>query len=240
MVVRDRSEESIHGRERQFEAFPPFSMTPDGRRAVSIGPDYSVLLWDLDTGDCLLRLKGHTAGIGSVSITPDGKRAVSGGDDCTVRVWDLEAGTCVRVLEGHTSFVWSVAITADGSLAASGGADRTIRVWNLKNGQPMRMLEDFTSFVYGVDDVPQGRAGRTLSEICEQVMIGHDGPVRRVFALPGDEQALSAGDTTLKLWELATGKCVCRYSRFCGKRSRQGRITPSGCGTWQSTRACKS
>ena len=94
---------------------------PAGTHALSGHRDGTVRLWNLETGECLATLKGHSDIVNSVQITPDGRFAVSGSDDKTVKVWDLEAGTCVGTLEGHQDIVHSVAISPDGTLIASTG-----------------------------------------------------------------------------------------------------------------------
>ena len=49
-------------------------------------------IWDLETGQTLTTLQGHTDTVSAVAITPDGRRAVSGSEDRTLRVWDLQTG----------------------------------------------------------------------------------------------------------------------------------------------------
>jgi hypothetical protein len=52
---------------------------------------------DLEGGQCLRALEGHTDEVCSVSVTPDGRRTVSGSEDKTLRVWDLGSGQCLGV-----------------------------------------------------------------------------------------------------------------------------------------------
>jgi WD40 repeat protein len=85
------------------------ALTPDGRRGLSGSWDASLRLWDLETGQCLRILEGHTAEVRAVAVTPDGHRALSGAGDHTLRLWDLEGGQCLRTLEGHTGPVQAVA-----------------------------------------------------------------------------------------------------------------------------------
>ena len=64
------------------------SFSPDGKRIVSDGiRDSAVKVWDAQTGQETLTLKGHTE-VSCVSFSPDGSRIVSGGADLTVKVWD--------------------------------------------------------------------------------------------------------------------------------------------------------
>ena len=127
------------------------SLTPDGRRAIS-GSNDSVLwgwrgsygstlrVWDVESGQCLHTLKGHTDSVNAVSLTPDGRRAVSGSEDKTLRVWDVETGRCLRTLEGHTGGVKAVSLTPDGRRAVSGGWDKTLRVWDVESGKQIAMV----------------------------------------------------------------------------------------------------
>jgi len=47
------------------------SITSDGLRAVSTSDDMTLRVWDLETGRCLLVLKGHSGTVSSVSVTSD-------------------------------------------------------------------------------------------------------------------------------------------------------------------------
>ena len=63
------------------------AVSPDGKRIVSGSGGWSVptkrlpcevKVWDAETGQELLTLKGHMANVTSVAVSPDGKRIVSG------------------------------------------------------------------------------------------------------------------------------------------------------------------
>jgi tetratricopeptide (TPR) repeat protein len=47
-----------------------------------------VIIWDLDSGQPALTLKGHTGSVTTVSFSPDGRRLASGSNDGTVLVWE--------------------------------------------------------------------------------------------------------------------------------------------------------
>jgi WD40 repeat protein len=110
------------------------AVTSDGRRAVCACDDTTLRLWDLDSGEELRALVGHTHDVWAVAVTPDGRRAISGSRDTTVRIWDLESGEQLRALEVHTDSVDAVAVTWDGRRAISGSCDNTLRVWDLEPG----------------------------------------------------------------------------------------------------------
>jgi len=51
--------------------------------------DRTVRVWDAQTGQETLPLKGHSSTVMSVSFSPDGKRIVSGSRDHSLKVWDI-------------------------------------------------------------------------------------------------------------------------------------------------------
>lgn len=129
-------------------------MFPDMKRAVSCGCDNDIRIWDLEYGECIQILKGHTESPACCVVLGDGRRVASaGGHDKSVRIWDVKTGVCIRTLHGHMrSVVELVAVnTADGVMRLvsvtstlqinihSGGFD--IRVWNADTGECLQILD---------------------------------------------------------------------------------------------------
>jgi len=54
------------------------SISPDGRYAISGSDDNTIKVWDIQKGEEIRTLKGHTGSVFSVSISPDGRYAISG------------------------------------------------------------------------------------------------------------------------------------------------------------------
>jgi WD40 repeat protein len=55
-----------------------------------------VRLWDVETGECVRILTGHTGLVWSVAWHPDGYRLISGSEDETIKLWDVKTGECLR------------------------------------------------------------------------------------------------------------------------------------------------
>ena len=110
---------------------------PDGRRIVSASVDRTLKIWDLETGQPLRTLTGHSNSVTGVAVMPDSKRAVSASQDGTLKVWDLETGQAVLTLEGHSDGINGVALAPDGKRAVSASWDRTLMVWDLETGLPI-------------------------------------------------------------------------------------------------------
>ena len=78
------------------------AVTPDGRRAVSGSYDRTLRLWDLESGQPVRTLQGHTDCV-AVAVTRDGRRAVSAWRDRTLRLWDLESGKEIATFTGESN-----------------------------------------------------------------------------------------------------------------------------------------
>jgi WD40 repeat protein len=139
-------------------------------------------VWDLESGQTVRKLEGHTGAVYGVAVTPDGQRAISASYDQTLRLWDLESGRMVCRLEGHRGGVSAVAVAPDGGRAVSASYDQTLRLWDLGTGHTIRTLEGHTGWVYAVTIILDGR------------------------------RAVSASfDQTLRVWDLENGKEITTF-----------------------------
>ncbi|MHC4942509.1 MAG: protein kinase domain-containing protein [Planctomycetota bacterium] len=106
------------------------AFSPDTTKIVTGHENGLVKVWDLESGQELAILKGHTSKVYSVNYNPDGDRIASGSNDNNIIIWDAETYEQVAVLRGHTSYVHSVCFSPDGTKLASGSGDGTVRIWD--------------------------------------------------------------------------------------------------------------
>ncbi|CAB9504635.1 associated protein 15 homolog [Seminavis robusta] len=150
----------------------------------------------------------------------NGQHILSGGDDGVLRVWSLsassgsigagggnKASTALLELMGHgdsirTAILWqqpasalkNATTAAWNQLAFSGSYDHSIRVWNVQ------MTDD--------EQDEDGQEDRCLS------VLSHGAPVESLLTMASTDPnvpvwLLSAGGTTVKVWNPLTGECVC-------------------------------
>jgi WD40 repeat protein len=182
--------------------------------------------------------RGHEGWVNCVCFSPDGLLALSGSDDRTLRLWELPGGRCLHVFHGHTNKVASACFSPDGRLALSGGLDRSLKIWEVETGRCLRTFEGHwepserrDSYEPGATDAEE--TGRALMDFADfltkplserlrdaasdkdavarrlQLQAGHSQLIKSVCLSPDGRLALSGGyDKTLRLWEVATGKCL--------------------------------
>jgi WD40 repeat protein len=169
----------------------PVAVTADRTRALTWTPDPKpepswtmalsegkYVIWDIETGAVLARTKGTIKGH-SLALFPDGMRMAAGMGN-SVQIWDLQSGDLLRTLVGPTWFVdcLAVAVTPHGLRVVAGSRDKIVRVWDPERDEPLLTL------------------------------LGHTYTISDVQFLPRGERFMSsAGDNTLRVWNLADERC---------------------------------
>ncbi len=160
------------------------AFSPDGTIIASASTDRSVSLWDAESMERMVKVRGHHDAVRGIAFSPDGSRLVSAAEDETLRIWDGRLTADPGVLKGHTSFVYPVAFSRKGSLMASAGWDRTIRLWDALTYREVAALD----------------RGNTAS---------HDFVISLAFS-GDDSRLLSLEIGALRVWDLATGREIAR------------------------------
>lgn len=183
------------------------------RKGNNMGYDsgyFPIKIWDVETGQCLQTLEGHTWAPSTLAITLDGTRIISGSagsndpSSHTVKVWDVETGRCIWDLEGHLDGILSVTVTPDSRKAVSGSDDHTIKVWDLQTGECVHTLKEPN--VYIVSVTPNGK-----------------------YLISGTSASISkrgSEDQRVKIWNLRTGQCL--KTLETGMEIADMAVTPDG------------
>ncbi len=199
------------------------AVSADGRRVLTAGFDYSVMLWDLATQRPLLRLAGHDAAVDAVAFLPHGHRAVSAGDDGSLILWDLDTGAVAARWLGHRGKVAALAVSPDGATIASAGWDRSLRLWTVASGAA-RVLGEHAANVNAVAFAPDGRL-LASGDYDGRILLWSLDNASPAAALPGDGFAVNAlaftpegllvaatGDKLVRVWDVAARRELGRYA----------------------------
>jgi len=133
------------------------AFSPDGLLLASGGRDTKLTLWDLETGEPVATMDGHTAHVLCVAFSTTGRLIASADRDGIIHLWDLEQHERVGSLSGHSDSVLAITFSPDGLTLASGGRDGTIRIWDVESCAQQLALEGHTKPVVDVEFSPGGR-----------------------------------------------------------------------------------
>ncbi|MGC7097438.1 WD40 repeat domain-containing serine/threonine-protein kinase [Amycolatopsis lurida] len=159
------------------------TMAGDTRLPTVANDNFVVRLWDLDRGEGVLAMRGHTDLVTSVCMSPDGHFVVSGSDkrDRTIRLWDATTGTCLRVLNdapspadhetpARVAPALCVRFSPDSRFVLAGHADATIRIWDIHSGQCVHTISN-TKAVVAIEVASDARL--LLSRAEDSVKVWH-------------------------------------------------------------------
>jgi WD40 repeat protein len=168
------------GRHEFFAA----ALSPDrkwlvcGLQVVKLGDGIEwVGVWDAQTHEKVLNIKGHTNAVFSVDISPDSTKFVTGGIDKRAFIWSMTTGKRIVGPLQHDNWVVAVRFSPNGDRIAiqtatdskTPGAIGLIRIYNSENGQQLL-------------DIPFQFVGRHISS---PFVWSADG--RQLFALSAGE-----------------------------------------------------
>ena len=175
--------------------------SPDGKTFLSAGKsynfysdDYTLMLWELTTGQCLHSFGGYKHDILSVCFSPDGRTILSSSRidyipywishnslGTVMKLWDAETGKCIRSFEEQSHIIYSVCFSPDGMTAISGGNDNNVKLWDVTTGECLRTFE------------------------------GHKEEVKAVYFSLDGKTVISCSSYNTRLWSVMTGMCINSY-----------------------------
>jgi WD40 repeat protein len=201
---------------------------PDGKTVLSGSLDNTLKLWDIETGQEIHTLSGHTGWIMSAVAFKEGdtalakdNRVLSGSYDKTIKLWDSKTGQVLDTFEGHARAIFSVALSPNGKTAISASGDNTLIRWGLISKRKIGTFQGHTNVVTSVAFSPDGikalsgsydktlklwnvRTGQVI-----KTFEGHTEKIWSVAFSPDGLTGLSGSeDKTIKRWDLETGKQI--------------------------------
>jgi RNA polymerase sigma factor (sigma-70 family) len=191
------------------------ALSADGKKAALVDVKGVLHVWEPSTGKALCRIDDPPVGHDQAVFSPDGKVVVVKHQDNGIRLWDATAGKLLRTLplararRSPHPHVFS----DDGRVLATAPAshlDRTIHLWDSATGKERGRLT-------WPDDTDATALAFTRDGKC--LVAAHVGLFLKGGAVPEP--------TSLRLWELASGRSRRRFSGLPGE-VRAMAISPDG------------
>lgn len=176
-------------------------------RLISGADNGTVGIWDIRSGENREMLTGHQGGVWTLRV--EGDTLVTGSTDRTLILWNIsdnagdgglegvEEGRRMADLTGHSSTVRCVEIVG-GEFIVSGSRDGTLRVWRLPSSK-------------------RGRNQNYTINNCLHILTGHTASVRCIVPWGSHYIVSGSYDSTLRVWDLSSGKCVATCQGHDGK-----------------------
>ena len=156
---------------------------PNSLQVLTTSLDATARVWDIEIGDCVGVLKGHTKAVAAAAVSASGLLAVTVGHDGRMMVWDLMTFEHVATMAKHVEPLRIVDLDHRDELCLTAGDDHYAMLWDLVRGDAKHQLVGHTAAI---------RAGRLLAP------------------LPGAISTLAATagcDFSVRLWDVETGAC---------------------------------
>lgn len=122
----------------------------DGTMLFSVSTDKLGAVWDVEVGERIKKLKGHSSIVNSCGASRKGSQIVcTGSDDGTVRVWDLRSRYSSQTFNNIYQ-VTSVCFGDSSEQVISGGIDNIIKIWDTRKEEVLYTLSGHTDTVTGL------------------------------------------------------------------------------------------
>ncbi len=189
------------------------AISPDNRFVASGGADNVIRVWDVNTGNSVQTLYGHSKNVGVVLFASSGKSLVTASDDNTIKLWSVsgvstaslyggalgddrrsgtfEGGAFNATLSNTVNYMLSGdynrggAVSPDGQKFVVGGAKGDLKIYRTSDGSTDKTLYGHTSYVNGL-----------------------------AFSADGTKLASGSSDKSMKIWDVNGGYALRTFSDF--------------------------
>ncbi len=226
-IITELQAEPLDEQERDAPATASISaaeLSLDGERALSAGANGIITVWDLETGDALLRLVGHNNPVVEAAFGPNNDVVLSSARNGSLILWNLEDGSEIYRTQDAATRVTSLDFLPDGNTALLGTRSGSLLMMNLNDGSIRAALPGHRAAITDIELNADGTRALTSStdgsvllwdleaETHTLRLEGHDDEVYGVAFSPDASLAITAGnDRRVILWDLQRGTALQRF-----------------------------
>jgi WD40 repeat protein len=138
------------------------AFSPDGQAVAATQVNYSVRLWNVNTGVESAQLE-HTEKVQGVVYAPHGRLLATAAEG-VIRLWDARTFRCVKRLRAFKTNAMTLAFHPGGKLLAAGGQDGTVRLWEFPACRQVPPLELGIGPVQALAFSPDGKSAAAVGD----------------------------------------------------------------------------
>ncbi|MDP6933470.1 MAG: WD40 repeat domain-containing protein, partial [Myxococcota bacterium] len=163
--------------------------------------DYSVRLWDMDSGTQSHILR-HVKEVTTLSFSPDDRWLVSGGQRGHLRIWSTKTGVLEHeISEPHQTdddgtgnarvFISHLSFSPDGSVMATAGAGPYVKLWDVQSWTLLATMKTSSASVSRVMFHPTQPVILTIGQANEVSLWNQNTYEQLPFPFDGDQPVLA-------------------------------------------------
>lgn len=221
-IVNGKTYAVIRQIEGHCEPVNAVSFSPNGSRLVSASDDWTICIWDVQSGERVGKpLEGRNGPVCAVTLSPNGKNIVSGSWDGTVIVCDAESGEAIGEPWDVRLPVLSLAFSPDGTrLITAVATKEVLRYFKSDEAVELPPSSEARCHCHGVysdgcrmytwtrqTSIQVWDAGILTHQ--KMTTAGHANGVFSVAFSPDGQQLVSgSADRSVRVWDTMTGEPV--------------------------------
>ncbi|WP_316786471.1 caspase family protein [Pedobacter frigiditerrae] len=196
-------------------------ISPEGKKAITVGEDKKTILWDIETGYRLADLTNENIGLDDVLFNANGTRILGMlkyADGTSIPLWNGKTGELITRLT-HTKSIRYAEFSPDKQKILTTSYDGLVKIWDPNNGTLLDSLTVNTlvfKAIFSQDGkqiVTADARSIIIWDLLKKVPLftldGHTDIVADITFSPDQSKILSSSyDHTSKMWDAKTGKLL--------------------------------
>ena len=158
---------------------------------ISGGVDGALRVWDIRFKKLVTHLKEHTAAINAIELYSDSRHALTCSKDRSLICWDFQTQKRISSHRMNMGSINAMKLNRTEDTVITVGGDRSITFWDIRQPKPINAIHN--AHAADVSSIALANAYSSSKLI-----------------------ATADAQSTLKLWDLSTFKCISQHNAYCG------------------------